>query len=254
MDVSALCPEIPPDSSNALSGLCMPTPQTSACSALKESPPAAFFRGLPRAAGVVSARAVRNNEQFPKCVPRSPSSAEASLLSGAPRWVGRERGFPCLWSRAARPLPCCFLREPSLGKSLPSHASASGKETRSKVLAAQCHPHPLPAWPGGGPRPARTPGSQHRAEGRRHLGEWGRASGWGGAHGEENRGGSPWVDLKDPGAQARSAWRGEGLGGGLAATTSAFESDSPAPCSPPPGGPTPPHTPAGPGSGPANAD
>lgn len=148
MDVSALCPEIPADSSNALSGLCMPTPQTSACSALKESPPAAFFRGLPRAAGVVSARAVRNNEQFPKCVPRSPSSAEASLLSGAPRWVGRERGFPCLWSRAARPLPCCFLREPSLGKSLPSHASASGKETRSKVLAAQCHPHPLPAWPG----------------------------------------------------------------------------------------------------------
>lgn len=242
MDVSALCPEIPADSSNALSGLCMPTPQTSACSALKESPPAAFFRGLPRAAGVVSARAVRNNEQR--------------------RGEFTVRGSPLGWARAGlplpvvprRPLPCCFLREPSLGKSLPSHASASGKETRSKVLAAQCHPHPLPAWPGGGPRPARTPGSQHRAEGRRHLGEWGRASGWGGAHGEENRGGSPWVDLKDPGAQARSAWRGGGLGGGLAATTSAFESDPPAPCSPPPGGPTPPHTPAGPGSGPANAD
>lgn len=159
------------------------------------------------------ARAVRNNEQR--------------------RGEFTVRGSPLGWARAGlplpvvprRPLPCCFLREPSLGKSLPSHASASGKETRSKVLAAQCHPHPLPAWPGGGPRPARTPGSQHRAEGRRHLGEWGRASGWGGAHGEENRGGSPWVDLKDPGAQARSAWRGEGLGGGLAATTSAFESD-----------------------------
>lgn len=142
MDVSALCPEIPPDSSNALSGLCMPTPQTSASSALKESPPAAFFRGLPCAAGVVSSRAVRNNEQFPKCVPRSPSSAEASLLSGAPRWVGRERGFPYLWSRAARS-PAASSGEPSLGKSLPSHASASGKETRSKVLAAQCHPTPF---------------------------------------------------------------------------------------------------------------
>lgn len=136
MDVSALCPEIPPDSSNALSGLCMPTPQTSACSALKESPPAAFFRGLPRAAGVVSSRAVRNNEQR--------------------RGEFTVRGSPLGWARAGlplpvvprRPLPCCFLREPSLGKSLPSHASASGKETRSKVLAAQCHPHPLPAWPG----------------------------------------------------------------------------------------------------------
>lgn len=98
---------------------------------------------------------------------------------------------------------------------------------RNAVQGTGCSvpPPPPSCLARGGPRPARTPGSQHRAEGRRHLGEWGRASGWGGAHGEENRGGSPWVDLKDPGAQARSAWRGEGLGGGLAATTSAFESD-----------------------------
>lgn len=85
----------------------------------------------------------------------------------------------------------------------------------------------------GGPQPARTPGSQHRAEGRRHLGEWGRASGWGGAHGEENRGGSPWVDLKDPGAQARSAWWGEGLGGGLGRHHVCIRERPPSPLQPP---------------------
>lgn len=142
MDVSALCPEIPPDSSNALSGLCMPTPQTSACSALKESPPAAFFRGLPCAAGVVSARAVRNNEQFPKCVPRSPSSAEASLLSGAPRWVGRERGFPYLWSRAARS-PAASSGSPHSGNPWPLTPQHLGKKRGPRYWPLSATPTPF---------------------------------------------------------------------------------------------------------------
>lgn len=131
MDVSALCPEIPPDSSNALSGLCMPTPQTSACSALKESPPAAFFRGLPRAAGVVSRtgsekqRAAQRrvycqglpaglgeSGASPTCgpaPPRSPAASSGSPHSGnpcplTPQHLGKKRG-PRYWPLSATPTP-----------------------------------------------------------------------------------------------------------------------------------------------------